>query len=46
MKENKKKFLFLLIIHFLCINIVISEGEKTCVGGPDQTCEKAEKKKQ
>ena len=44
MKENKKKFLFLLIIHFLCINIVISEGEKTCVEGPDQTCEKTEKK--
>ena len=42
MKGNKKIFLFLLIINFLSINFVLSEGEKTCVEGPDQTCEKTE----
>ena len=42
MKPNKKIFLILLIINFLCINIVVSEGEKVCAETPDQTCEKTE----
>ena len=42
MKANKKIFLILLIINFLCINIVVSEGEKVCAETPDQTCEKTE----
>ena len=46
MKEIKFRF-FLLIIFFnlLFITLVLCEPEKTCVEGPDQTCEYTEKPK-
>ena len=40
MKDYNKRVLFLIIFNYLCISIVISEGEKTCLEGSDQTCEK------
>ena len=43
MKDNPK-ILILLIFNFLfIIKIVLCEGEKTCIEGPDQTCEYSQK---
>lgn len=43
MKDKNFKKLFLLILYILSIKLVLSEQEKTCVEGPDQTCEGTDK---
>ena len=44
MKANLKIVIILILNYLFVIKIVLCQGEKTCIEGPDHTCEDSQKK--